>query len=165
LTDSIYACMARLDCRLRAFASFSDDVKSFEPVWDAKTVANGVVIAHIKERTFDRGRLYKLLGSFDEDEFPCVKYKSKEDVIMDNDNKTDVWFWHLVNEIFGEANGLQNGAGGKQSKWVKTTETVRHKGATRPVWRSAKDAAVRAVRRLVKAADGTRKVRYERLKK
>ena len=37
-------------------------------------------------------------------------------------------------------------------------------GASRKVWRSAKDAAVLAVKRVVRAADGTRKARFEKVK-
>jgi len=52
------------------------------------------------------------------------------------------------------------------AKWLPTSRTVVHRGATRKVWVSAKDAAVKAVKRMhrvVKAADGSRKVRYEKL--
>ena len=52
---------------------------------------------------------------------------------------------------------------GVAAKWLPTSRTVKHKGAVRKLWRSAKDAAVQAVKRIVKAADGTRKVRYERV--
>ena len=49
------------------------------------------------------------------------------------------------------------------AKWLPTTSSVKHKGAVRKLWRSAKDATVLAVKRIVKAADGTRKARFERV--
>ena len=49
------------------------------------------------------------------------------------------------------------------AKWQPTGRTVKHKGAVRKLWRSTSDASAVAVKRIVKSADGTRKVRYERL--
>ena len=48
-------------------------------------------------------------------------------------------------------------------KWLPTSRTVTLKGASRKLWRSAKDASVLAVKRIVKAADGSRKVRFEKV--
>ena len=48
-------------------------------------------------------------------------------------------------------------------KWLPTNRTVVHKGASRKVWRSTKDAAVLAVKRVAVAADGSRKARFEKL--
>ena len=51
----------------------------------------------------------------------------------------------------------------KKPAWLPTSRSVVHKGASRKLWRSAKDAAVTAVKRVVKAADGSRKARFERV--
>ena len=63
--------------------------------------------------------------------------------------------------------GLKGGAKRPTTaKWLPTSRTVKHKGAVRKLWRltgSAKDAAVLAVKRIVRSADGTRKVRSERV--
>ena len=48
-------------------------------------------------------------------------------------------------------------------KWLPTQRTVKHKGAVRKLWRSTKDAAVLAVKRIVKAADGSKKARFQRV--
>ena len=47
------------------------------------------------------------------------------------------------------------------AKWVATGRKVLHKGAQRQVWRSSGDPSKLAVKRVAKAADGSRKVRYE----
>ena len=51
----------------------------------------------------------------------------------------------------------------KSAKWLPTNRTVTHKGKSRKVWRSAKDASVHAVKCAVKTTDGTRKYRYEKV--
>ena len=51
----------------------------------------------------------------------------------------------------------------QNAKWIPTNRTLKHKGVVRKLWRSAKDASVTAVKRIVKAADGSKKVRYERV--
>ena len=48
-------------------------------------------------------------------------------------------------------------------KWLPTNRTVKHKGVVRKLWKSAKDASVLAVKRIVKAADGSKKVRFQRV--
>ena len=54
-------------------------------------------------------------------------------------------------------------------KWLPTSRTVKHKGTggkktiNRKLWRSATDASVLAVKRIVKAADGSKKVRFQRV--
>ena len=58
----------------------------------------------------------------------------------------------------------QRKRGSKASaKWLPTGRTVVHKGVTRKVWVSARDATVMAVKRVVKSADGSRKARYNLL--
>ena len=49
------------------------------------------------------------------------------------------------------------------TKWLPTSRTVTLKGTVRKLWRSAKDASVTAVKRIVKAADGSKKVRFQRV--
>jgi len=47
--------------------------------------------------------------------------------------------------------------------WIQTSRTVTVKGTVRKLWRSAKDASLLAVKRIVKAADGSKKVRFQRV--
>ena len=49
------------------------------------------------------------------------------------------------------------------ARWLPTARTVKHRGAVRKLWRSAADASVLAVKRIVRAADGSRKARFERV--
>ena len=48
-------------------------------------------------------------------------------------------------------------------KWLPTSRTVTLKGTVRKLWKSAKDASVLAVKRIVKAADGSKKARFQRV--
>ena len=50
-----------------------------------------------------------------------------------------------------------------QSKWLPTRRSIHHKGALRKVWTDSRNAAVLAVKRIVKAADGSKKTRFEKL--
>ena len=52
---------------------------------------------------------------------------------------------------------------GRVPKWLPTDRTVVHKGKACKLWRSAADPSVLAVKRMVKAADGTRKCRFEKV--
>ena len=52
---------------------------------------------------------------------------------------------------------------GRAPKWLPTSRTVVHKGKSRKVWRSAKDASVHAVKCAVKTTDGARRYRYEKV--
>ena len=65
-------------------------------------------------------------------------------------------------QIGGSASSRRHPSSGP--KWLPTTRTVKHKGAVRKLWRSSKDASVLAVKRIVRAADGTRKARFEKVK-
>ena len=49
------------------------------------------------------------------------------------------------------------------AKWMPTEHTVLHKGCRRKLWRSSNDAAAFAVKRIKKATDGSRTVRFERV--
>ena len=74
----------------------------------------------------------------------------------------------LKNLIIASGGAHRTRARGKATtpaaaKWLPTGRTVVHKGVTRKVWVSAKDATVKAVKRVVKSADGSRKVRYNLL--
>ena len=55
------------------------------------------------------------------------------------------------------------GMSGHAPQWLPTDRKATHKGRQRKLWRSAKDASVLAVKRVVKAADGTRRYRYEKV--
>ena len=51
----------------------------------------------------------------------------------------------------------------KDAKWIATDRKVTYKGKVRRVWHSVKDKGARAVKRLVKAGDGVRRYRFERV--
>ena len=48
-------------------------------------------------------------------------------------------------------------------RWLPTTRTVVHKNTVCKLWRSANDTSVLAIKRIVKAADGSRKARFEKV--
>ena len=55
----------------------------------------------------------------------------------------------------------------KGCKWLPTSRSVLHNGMLRKVWtlvRGAKGGPVHAVKRMVEAADGSRRARYERVR-
>lgn len=65
--------------------------------------------------------------------------------------------WHIILRLVDPDPYWKGGA-----KWIATDRKVTYKGKTRREWRSSKDGA-RAVKRLVKAADGVRRYRFERV--
>ena len=84
-------------------------------------------------------------------------------------------FTITLNEPEENSNGIEGGSGARKQRrnkpkalkesaaWLPTNRTVKHKGVVRKLWKSAKDASVLAVKRVVKAADGSNKVRFQRV--
>jgi hypothetical protein len=107
-----------------------------------------------EEESIQRNKLYAI-RVYIMDGFVRVEDVSMEDYLgYKQDFVTECKYPHYV----GGRRAMS-----RAPKWQPTQRSVVHKGRSRKVWRNAHDASVFAIKRAVKAADGSRKFRFEKI--